>query len=179
MPAPGDVIEHPGMGLRIRFVATGRETAGEVLRFEAFVAPGHDIATAHIHPQQEERTEVVSGWVRGRVAGEDRVAHAGDKYVAPPGTPHLWWNEGEEEAHLLVEMRPALTTDELLDRIFALGRTGRTRADGVPKMLDLAVVMHAHPNQFMAAKPPAPVQRTMLTLLYPLARALGRGHPRH
>jgi mannose-6-phosphate isomerase-like protein (cupin superfamily) len=40
--------------------------------------------------------------------GRERDIGIGEKVVIPAGTPHVWGNLGEEEAHLIAELRPAL-----------------------------------------------------------------------
>jgi quercetin dioxygenase-like cupin family protein len=167
------------MGVRIVFRETGRENGGERLVFDAFVAPGEEIAKPHVHPRQEEQFEVLTGSLRGKIGHEEREAHAGDTVVTPPGVPHMWWNVADEEAHLRVEMRPALTTDVLFERVFELAREGRSRPDGTPGMLDLALLHREHSGEFYASRPPVPVQRGVLFALYPAAMLLAsRRHRR-
>ena len=60
----GDTMEDPKGGARVRFLETAQGTNGELLRLECFleprgVPPGGGIP--HVHPQQTERIEVVSG----------------------------------------------------------------------------------------------------------------------
>jgi quercetin dioxygenase-like cupin family protein len=45
-----------------------------------------------------------------RVAGRERVLHQGEHIVLDPGTPHKWWNAGDEALRLLTDFRPALQT---------------------------------------------------------------------
>src|SRR5438128_1152632 len=104
----GDVIENVPMGGRIIFRRTARETAGELLQFDFFLRPHKGVARAHLHPVQEERFRVVSGTMRGRVAGAAQTVASGGSVVVSPGTPHIWWNDSDGEAHLEVEFRPAL-----------------------------------------------------------------------
>lgn len=170
MVKAGDVIDNPAMGARIAFRETSRETNGELLRFDFFVEPSRVVLHEHFHPRQEERFEVISGRMEGKIAGEARVAEAGTVIVNPPGTPHGWWNAGDGEAHLLVEFRPALKTEVLFETSFALAQAGKANAKGLPKNpLQLAVIYDEYKNETAAA---VPVARVAMTVLAPIGRLL-------
>jgi quercetin dioxygenase-like cupin family protein len=165
------VIENPAMGARIVFRDTAAETNGELLRIDFFVKPATVVLHEHLHPVQEERFEVVSGRMEGRIDGDARTADAGTVIVNKPGTPHAWWNAGDEEAHLVVEFRPALKTETLFETSFALAQQGKVRASGLPKNpLQLAVIYDEYKNETSAAKP---YQRLAMTILAPIGRLLG------
>src|SRR5437764_6688882 len=62
--------------------------------------PGHR-AAEHVHPEMEERYEVLSGTAAFRIGGAaDREAGPGEVVVVPPGTRHLAWNPTEREVRL-------------------------------------------------------------------------------
>jgi quercetin dioxygenase-like cupin family protein len=70
MARQGDVVENPLTGERVTFLETVGDTGGDLLRFEYALPPGWFVP-AHIHPRQEERHEVLSGTLRGRVGGQE------------------------------------------------------------------------------------------------------------
>ena len=72
MAKAGDVIENPITGERITFLKTTRETNGDLLRFE-YVVPPRFYIPEHVHPCQEERHDVLSGTLRGRLGGQERL----------------------------------------------------------------------------------------------------------
>ena len=114
MAREGDVIENPVSGARIVFRKTARNTNGELLQFDLFFKR-HLIGGARlIHPRQEMRFEVVSGMVRSPVGGKEQSLSAGQVVVVPPGVPHSFRNDGDEEAHVLVDFRPALKLETFL-----------------------------------------------------------------
>lgn len=179
MVQPGDTILNPGMGARVVFRRTARETNGELLQFDFFLQPRHIIAVEHIHPQQEERFQVISGNVRGRMRGVDQQAGPGESSVAPPGTPHVWWNEAAEEVHLLVEFRPALQTEDFLAAVFALAQEGKTNHNGIPNLLYFAVLNKNFPNTIFPALQPLWLLKVVLKILAPVAQLLGYRIARH
>ena len=128
----GDVIDNPVTGERIVFHQTSRETNGEAVVIETFVQPDGFVAAAHVHPKQEERFEVVSGTLGLEVGGEEIVAGPGETLTIPAGTPHRFWNAGENEARFRCRVRPALQFEQLLETMFGLAAAGKTNRKGMP-----------------------------------------------
>ena len=169
----GDVLENPMTGERIVFHETSRETGGEAVVFETFVQPEGFVAAAHVHPKQEERFAVVSGTLGLEVGGEETVAGPGETLTIPPGTPHRFWNAGDDEVRFRCEVRPALRFEQLIETMFGLATDGKTNRKGMPNPLRLAVIARAHFDVVRLPFPPAFVQRLGLALGAPLGRVLG------
>jgi hypothetical protein len=110
---------------------------------------------------------------RCRVGGRERSVAGGEAIAVPPGTPHTLWNEGEEEAHALVEYRPALRMETLFQTLFGLGRDGKTDQEGSPTLLQGAVMLKEFEDEYRLARPPLPVQKVVLAVLAPIGRLLG------
>lgn len=174
MVESGDVLEHPVTRERIVFRKTGRDTNGALFRADAYFQSGAFVAAEHIHPLQEERFEVISGTLRGRVAGKELSGNPGDKFVVPAGTPHTWWNSGDDELHFVAEVRPALRTDAFFETFFGLAQDGKvSRKTGLPNPLRLAMMMHAFRKEIILARPPRRVQAVLFGLLASIGRLLG------
>jgi mannose-6-phosphate isomerase-like protein (cupin superfamily) len=171
----GDVIENPVTGERIVFHKSSRETNGEAVVFETFVQPDGFVAAAHVHPKQEERFEVVSGRLGLKMGGDKIVAGPGEAVSISAGTPHRFWNAGEDEVRFRCEVRPALQFEQLLETMFALAADGKTNKKGIPSPLRLAVIARAHFDVVRLPFPPALVQRVGLALGAPLGRLFGYG----
>jgi quercetin dioxygenase-like cupin family protein len=116
----GETAENPRTGERVTFVRTAGDTGGELLELElVWPRPGRR-AGEHIHPEMEERYEVLSGTAAFRIdRAPEFTAGPGDVVVVPAGTPHLAWNPGAAEVRLRVEFRPALRWEEFVARLFA------------------------------------------------------------
>jgi mannose-6-phosphate isomerase-like protein (cupin superfamily) len=169
----GDTIENPVTGERLVFHKTSRETDGQAIVLETFVQPDGFVAAAHVHPKQDERFEILSGTLGLRMGGEEIVAGPGDIVTIPAGTPHRFWNAGEDEAHFRCEVRPALEFERLIETMFALAADGKTNRKGMPNPLRLAVIAHGHFDVVRLPFPPAFVQRLGLALGAPLGRLFG------
>jgi quercetin dioxygenase-like cupin family protein len=169
----GDSIENPVTGERLVFHQTSADTRGERVVFETFVRPNGFVAAAHVHPFQEERFQVLTGSVGFRIGGKRRNAGPGERLVVPPGTAHRFWNDGDDVARFLCEVRPALQFEQLIETMFGLATAGRTNRKGMPNPLQLAVIAHHHFHDVRLPFPPAWVQRIGLALGAPLGRLLG------
>jgi mannose-6-phosphate isomerase-like protein (cupin superfamily) len=119
MARAGQTIENPHTGERITFVRTAADTSGELLVMDdTWTRPGHR-APEHVHPEMEERWEVIEGRACFRIGGVASEAGPGDVVVAPAGTPHMAWNPSDAPVRLRIEMRPALRWEEFVERLFA------------------------------------------------------------
>lgn len=174
MAKAGELIENPITGERITFLKTTRETNGQLLRFE-YVLPPRFTIPEHVHPRQEERHEVLSGTLWGRVGGQEQVITEGQRVIGPAGVPHAWRNPSEdEELHIVSELRPPLRFETLFETAFGLARDGKTTKQGMPKNpLQLAVLVDETRGMFYFTRPPVSVQRAFLALFAVLA-SVGR-----
>jgi quercetin dioxygenase-like cupin family protein len=175
MAYAGQLIENPRSGERITFRETAAGTGGRRLVVDLELAAGGRMpAGLHVHPEQEERFEVVRGRVRFRVGRERIVAGPGEVVVVRPGVLHDWANVGANTALVRVEVRPALAMERLFETAIALAQEGRTFANGMPKPLDLALFVREFEREVQAAFPPLWVQRMVLAPLAWVAER--RGH---
>ena len=167
----GNEVEDPRSGQRWVF----RSSAPEVLEADLFVSPGGYVRE-HLHPAQEERFTGVSGAFVLDVAGQRRTVRPGETVIVPAGTPH-GFRDAAEDAHLRVEVRPALRLEAYFRAFFRLSREGRLRmpVDGLPgPLLLVGVLMHEFHREIAAPGVPAFVQRPAWSVLALLGRL--RGH---
>ena len=169
----GDMLENPITGERLLFRKTSSDTGGEAVVLEMFVKPDGFVAAAHVHPYQEERFEILDGSVGFMLGGKEFVAGPGEKLTVPTGTPHRFWNAGEEEARFVCEVRPALQFEQLIETMFALASDGKTNSRGLPNPLRLAVIANATFDTVRLPFPPAWMQRMGLAMGAPVGRLLG------
>jgi quercetin dioxygenase-like cupin family protein len=108
------VIENPRSGERVEFVS---ETSEALTMLTTWTRPGHR-AAEHIHPNMEERLQVLEGRAAFAVDGIEVVATPGEVVVARPGSRHLAWNPTDAPVRLKIEMRPGLRWAEFTRRFF-------------------------------------------------------------
>ena len=178
MAKAGDILEHPVTGERIIFRKTAKDTGGELLQAEVIMKPHGFVAAEHVHPVQEERYEVLRGSVKFRVNGAESELQAGKIATVPQQTPHIWWNDGDQEASVLVEVRPALRFEEFFETFFGLAQAGKVdKKTGLPNLLVLALIMREFKKEIYLAQPPLLVQRILFGVLGLVGRLRGyQGH---
>jgi len=147
---------------------------GDVLHAEVFADPGGDVPS-HYHPAQEERFEVLAGHVRFDVDGRRIECRPGSRVIAPSGAKHAFRNIGKDEAHLRVEVEPALELQGFLEEAAALARAKRYTRRGLPRrpgaIFELADLMVRYDGTTVMAFPPRIIQRLVLAPLARLHRA--------
>jgi len=166
-----DVIENPVTGETLVFLKRARDTGGEVLQMELRIQANKPRMLEHVHARQEERVEVLSGTVRYRLGGKEHDLRVGDPVVLPPGVPHTLWNDGDGEARLRFDVRPALNAEAAFETLFGLAREGKTNRQGMPNPLQGALLAREY-GTFLP-RPPIPLQRVALAILAPIARLVG------
>jgi quercetin dioxygenase-like cupin family protein len=174
MPQPNEVIDHPSLGVRIRFLQTARQTNGELLRVEVTLPPRFSIAE-HVHPHQEERHQVISGTLRARVGGEQRDYSAGEHVVGPPGVAHAWRNpSANENLRLVSEHRPVLHMELMLEAGSAIARDfTMNKWAAIKHLLRMAVLMDEIKSDFYFTGFSMRLLMAALVALGPIGRLLG------
>ena len=175
MARAGDELVNQVTGLRTIFRKTAKETDGELLQLDWIGDPGWSAGPKHVHPHQEERFTVLSGTLASHVDGLERVYEEGEVVVAPAGSIHTVWNAGgDEEVHALVEFRPALRSEVVLETFAGLARDGKTNKVGVPRNpLRLALIVRDYENEIYLARPPLSVQRAIFGVLASIGQLIG------
>ncbi len=175
MAYAGQTLENPVSGEKITFIQTAADTDGELLEIELELSPDGAVPGAHIHPEQEERFEVVEGTMAFRMGLKKIVAGPGEVVTVPAGKVHSVKNAGEDTAKVRVQVRPALAMEQLFETTVALAEDGRTTSKGMPKPLDLALFVREYRREVKAPFPPAPIVRALLAPLAWMATRKGHG----
>jgi quercetin dioxygenase-like cupin family protein len=171
---PGQTVENPVTGERFTFTHTAASTGGELLAFDFALRPGGAVPIPHVHPVQTERFEVTAGTMRFRVGLRTVIAEPGDVVEVEPGVMHSFANDGDEEARLRVEVRPALAMEEMFADVVELAEAGRMTRRGLPRnLLDLALLARTYDAEAHAPLLGVRLQRFVLAPLVWLARARG------
>ncbi len=173
MSKAGDVIENPVTGERVVVRVGTEDSGGDLLAVDGYVKPGGAVAGEHVHPAIDERFTVLRGRVGFRIDGRESIAEPGERLHVPAGTAHDWWNAGDEEAHVRVEIRPGGRFEEMALNLFGLAQDGKTNSRGMPNLLQAAIFVREFSDVLYFTRPPLWVQRLLFGALALLARALG------
>jgi mannose-6-phosphate isomerase-like protein (cupin superfamily) len=137
------------------------------------VRPGGAVVGEHVHPTITERFRVVSGRLCVRVNGAESILGPGDEVTIKPGTAHDWWNAGDVEAQVVVEIDPARRFELMISTLFGLANDGLTNERGLPHLLQLAVIADEFRDVVEFTRPPRAVQRLVFGALARIGRVLG------
>lgn len=119
MAREGDVLKLQA-DQALTVVTAAADSGGELLEFDATWGPGTNKPFVHFHPSQDERFEVLEGELTVELDGETRTLAPGDVVAVPRGAVHSMWNAGEVGARARWQVRPALRTEELFEKIDAV-----------------------------------------------------------
>jgi quercetin dioxygenase-like cupin family protein len=169
----GDVSENPVTGERGVILVGLEESNGELLIVDLHVRPGGAVVGAHTHPAITETFTILAGRVGVQQGRDKRIATPGERLTIPPGVVHDWWNAGDDEARVLVEIQPAARFDAMARNLFGLAQDGKTNAKGMPNLLQIALIAREFDDTVRFTKPPRFVQRILFGALAPIASTLG------
>ena len=169
MARPGDRVSIPGFVDWLEF----KEISEDALRYEISFRPHHILSREHVHPHQSERHEVVSGSVRLSVDGVVRTLAEGQVLDVPAGTRHAILSGDDREVRMLLELRPALRWETLIETAARLSHQRLRNWRGYPNPLLLALAAVEYRPEIYATRPPLRVQDLALRPLAALARRLG------
>ncbi len=128
-----------------------------------------------------ERFRVVAGRLEALLDDDRRTLEVGADVTIPPGMVHDWWNAGDEEARVLVDVTPGRRFEIMVTTLFGLANDGKGNDKGLPGPTQLALIAREFSDIVRFAKPPEPVQRVILPPLAAIGCARGyRGfYPRY
>ena len=176
MAYAGQIIDNPQSGERIIFKRTAADTNGEYLEIELQLAPDGKVPGMHVHPEQEERFEVLAGRMAFRMGLRKIEAGPGDVVTVPKGKAHKFMNAGDTTAVVKVTVTPALEMERLFETTAELAQDGRVLKSGMPKPLDLALFVNRFKREVRGPYSPGWLQRAALAPLTWIAKL--RGHDR-
>ncbi|HEY2140863.1 MAG TPA: cupin domain-containing protein [Solirubrobacteraceae bacterium] len=166
------VVDDPVLEQRYVFRRIPDHDGGEVLQVDAWVDPGGGVLLTHVHPEMEERFEVLAGQVTFVLGRKRVIAGPGEKATVAPGVRHGYHNSGAEPAHLICEIRSPLggQLQAFLEDAAALDRAGAFTKRGIPTgftaLLKGAVMLYHYSDMVVFSPFPALERR----LTAPLAR---------
>lgn len=134
----GQTIINKVTGEILTFTKTSAMTAGKLLEFHLTLNPGSTVPMKHIHTEQDEIFEVITGIVYVETGNTGHVIKPGEKILMKKGIPHRWWNHEELSSTLMVRFEPAGNTEDFFVEMFSLAAAGKTKPNGAPTFLQAA-----------------------------------------
>jgi mannose-6-phosphate isomerase-like protein (cupin superfamily) len=169
----GDVIVGRAAGQRAIMLLGTEDSQDGPIAFHLFVRPGGCDLGEHLHPSLTERFRVLAGRVGVRLDGVEWVLEQGEDLLIPPGVSHRWWNAGDSEAEMLVQVDEGRRYELMLCTLFGLGNDRLTTRKGKPRLLQRAVIASEFRDVAEFAKPSRLLQRALHGVVAPVGQALG------
>jgi hypothetical protein len=126
-----------------------------------------------VHPKLVERFTVLEGELTVKRDGKISILRKGESATIEPGVWHDWWNGGNVDACVRVEITPGERFGHMIEMLFGLARMGHVNAKGLPHPLQLALFAQEFSDVFIFKSPPPALQRLVFGALAPIAKALG------
>ena len=175
-PSPagrGQVFDNPVTGEHVVVLTDPYTNPDRALVSDLSARPGARVSGPHIHPESTERFHVVRGTVAFTIGGTERLLGPGEYAEVPNGVVHDWWQVGDEEARVVVEVTPGDRFAEIARTMVGLAHDGKVTRRGGPSLLQLAVIMREYHDVFVMASPPPWVQRLLFAALTPAGHLMG------
>ena len=173
MAFKGKVISNPVTGQQIKFIQTAKDTNGQLLEMESVYAAASKEPPPHYHPYQAEDFTILEGEMTVRMPDGLTVLKRGDSLHVPANTIHSMWNNTSSVAIVNWKVQPALDTEYFFENAMGLAQDGKTKADGMPRFLQVVLLASKFSNTFRLVKPPYAVQKMLFTILKPFAYVAG------
>jgi quercetin dioxygenase-like cupin family protein len=169
----GEIWENPVTKEVARVVEIPWQNPEGRLVAELTALPGARVAGEHLHPAMRERFTAIEGELTVLRNGSRSTLGPGEAAEIEPGVWHDWWNEGDVDALVRVEVTPGERFVHMIETLFGLGREGHVDAKGMPSPLQLALIAREFSDVIVFRRPPRPVQGALFGALAPLARMRG------
>jgi uncharacterized protein YndB with AHSA1/START domain len=170
MPQRNERLDLGALGAEVILRPADAECPAGDLVFDVIGHPRGFVTYPHMHADQIERFEVISGRMRIDIGGRAHVLGPGDRFEVPAGESHRQRPAAPGEGHVRVRVSPAGRTEEFLRRVGALSSAGRFTRAGLPRPLAGAELVVEFGDTGGASFPPGAVQRLLARALMADAR---------
>jgi quercetin dioxygenase-like cupin family protein len=169
----GEIWENPVTRERATIIELPHRNPERRSVAELTALVGARVVGEHRHPGIVERFTVLEGALTVKRDGRTSILREGETATIEPDVWHDWWNAGEKDARVRVEVTPGERFAHMVETLFGLARLGHTDASGMPDPLQLALFAREFSDTVVFRSPPLAAQRVIFGALTPLARWRG------
>ncbi len=169
----GEVWENPVTRERATILERPWDNPAGRVTAELTALVGARVFGEHRHPVLVEQFTVLEGELTVKREEQTSILHQGETAVIEPGVWHDWWNAGDRDARVRVEVTPGERFAHMIETFFGLARLGHTDGKGMPTPLQLALSAREFSDVIVFRAPPLAVQRAIFGALAPVARWRG------
>jgi phenylpropionate dioxygenase-like ring-hydroxylating dioxygenase large terminal subunit len=159
------------LGEKLVFLSVQQEADGDRVLVENFVSPGHG-PIMHTHFMQDEELSVVRGKLGYQVMGQpEQYVGEGESIRFNRGTPHRFWNAGEDTLNCKGWIKPANSIVFYLSAIYAAqNKSGKSQ----PEAFDGAYLITRYKSEYDIPGIPGFVKKTIMPITVMLGKLLGK-----
>jgi quercetin dioxygenase-like cupin family protein len=169
----GEVWENPVTKERATILELPSRNHEQRVVAELLALVGARVIGEHRHPALVERFTVFEGELTLKRDGQTSTLRQGETATIEPNVWHDWWNASDRDARVRVEVTPGERFGHMIETLFGLARLGHTDSQGMPNLLQLALVAREFSDVMVFRSPPLVVQRALFGVLAPIARWRG------
>ena len=173
MAYKGKIISNKKKGQQISFIQTADDTGGELLEMESLFQPKSTEPVPHYHPSQEEYFTMLEGEISVRINGHVKILRQGDTLHLKKNQVHSMWNHSENISRVNWKVMPALDTEYFLENGVGIANEKKTNEQGIPGLLQIALLANRFSNVYRIAKPPYTIQKIVFIVLTPVSYLAG------
>ena len=158
-------------GEEIIFHRMENENGEEKLIIENYVAPNAK-AIQHTNLKQDEGLTVLHGKMGYQVGDEEpRIATIGQTVIFKRGTPHRFWNAGEDELNCFGWIKPA---NNIMFYLTALYNAINEGEDEKPEQFDTAYLLYRYRKEYDMPELPRFVKSVIIPATYTIGKISGK-----
>lgn len=159
------------VGEKLIFHEVQKEPDGDKILVENYVTPGNG-PVMHTHWLQDEALTVIKGRLGYEIQGQPKqYAKEGETVLFKKGTPHRFWNDGEDVLHCKGWIKPANTITFFLTALFeAQNKSGKAQ----PEQFDGAYLIKRYATEYDIPGIPKFVKKVIIPATYYVGKFLGR-----
>lgn len=172
MPKVGQTLINKYSGDTFEFIETGESTNGERVKLKITLNSKGRTVDDHIHLEQDETFEVLSGTLTYFLKGETHKITAGETVVLPRKVAHNHYNTSDEPLTYYQTITPAFDVDYFIENLSGLINDDKLNNGKLP-FLQAMVTGKYLESPSRLANIPLGLQNVLINILGPTARLFG------
>jgi quercetin dioxygenase-like cupin family protein len=169
----GEVWENPVNRERLTILERWWDNPEGRVTIEMTALVGARVVGEHRHPAMVEKFTALKGELTVKRNGQTGILRQGETSIVEAGVWHDWWNAGDGDAVVRVEVTPGERFVHMIETFFGLARLGYCDSKGMPRLLQLVLCAREFSDIVEFRSPPPAVQRAVFGALAPIARWRG------
>lgn len=169
MAYKGKVIHNPYTGEILSFLETAGDTNGERLKIKWKITSNNVKSSEHVHSNNAEQFEIISGTMHYSINGNEGLAKEGDVIFFPKGVPHQHFITINAPVTFIYTATPALDMEFIIESI-CYKTINAKHKKGTPSFFQGTMWLQSTKTKVYNASLPVFIQKFISTCLMPLGK---------